>query len=241
LDRKNKEDLKKWIKMEKLQNFAHIDIFRDFLLDVEPIRFREPFAETLGVFKKEHAVLEYTFIDVVKLAGHACPTTAGAYLCCQEAIKKLYPDDIPVRGEISITAYGEPDEGVYGVISQVFTLLTGAAPATGFRGLGHKFKRKDLLKFSQKKIDPRALCFKFRRLENKKTVTVSFYPHKVPFPEGKVKRLGELLEKVVWEAAKKNEIREFQDLWMGKVRDMIIKRKDISEWIKIDEGEQSNE
>jgi len=227
--------------MEKLQNFAHIDIFRDFLLDVEPIRFREPFAETLGVFKKENAVLEYTFIDVVKLAGHACPTTAGAYLCCQEAIKKLYPNDIPVRGEISITAYGEPDEGVYGVISQVFTLLTGAAPASGFRGLGHKFKRKDLLKFSQKKINPGALCFKFQRLENKKKVTVSFYPHKVPFPKGKAKRLGELLEKVVWEAAKKNEIREFQDLWMGKVRDMIIKRKDISEWIKIDEGEQSNE
>ena len=148
--------------------------------------------------------------------------------------KKLYADEIPIRGDISITIYGEPDEGAYGVISQVFGLLTGAAPATGFRGLGHKFKRKDLLKFSQKKIEPEALCFKFQRLENTKTVTVRFYPDKIPFPEGKIKRLGELLEKVVWEAAKKNEIREFQDLWMEKVRDMIIKRKDINDWIKID-------
>ncbi len=236
MDCKNKEDLKKWIKMEKLQNFAHIDIFRDFLLDIEPIRFREPFAETLGVFKKENAVLEYTFIDVVKLAGHACPTTAGAYLCCQEAIKKLYPNDIPVRGEISITDYGEPDEGVYGVISQVFTLLTGAAPASGFRGLGHKFKRKDLLKFSQKKIDPRALCFKFQRLENKKTAIVRFYPDKVPFAEDKAKRLGQLLQKVIWEAAKQDERREFQDLWMEKVEDMLLRRKNINQWLKIEEG-----
>jgi formylmethanofuran dehydrogenase subunit E len=218
------------------KNLEQANSFRDFLNEVEPIRFREPFAETLGGFNQENVILEYSFIDVLKMAGHACPTTAAAYLCCQHALQKLYTDEMPVRGDISITIYGEPDEGVYGVISQVFSLLTGAAPATGFRGLGHKFKRKDLLKFSQKKIEPEALCFKFQRLENKKTVTVRFYPDKIPFPEGKIKRLGELLEKVVWEAAKKNEIREFQDLWMEKVRDMIIKRKDINEWIKIDEG-----
>ena len=68
---------------------GHDYIFRDFFKDVEPIRFKEPFAETLGVFNKEDAILEYTFIDVIKMAGHACPTTAGAYLCCQEAVKKL--------------------------------------------------------------------------------------------------------------------------------------------------------
>ena len=145
---------------------THNDIFRDFFHEVEPIRFREPFAETLGVFKKEDAVLEYTFIDVVKMAGHACPTTAGAYLCCAEALKKLYSNELPIRGDISIAVYGEPAEGVYGVISQVFSFLTGAAPESGFRGLGHKFRRKDLLRFSLEKIDPNALCFEFRRLDS---------------------------------------------------------------------------
>jgi hypothetical protein len=114
--------------------------------------------------------------------------------------------------------------------------LTGAAPATGFRGLGHKFKRKDLLKFSQKKIDPRALCFKFQRLENKKTAIVRFYPDKVPFAEDKAKRLGQLLQKVIWEAAKQDERREFQDLWMEKVEDMLLRRKNINQWLKIEEG-----
>ena len=29
------------------------DIFRDFLSEVDPIRLNEPFAETLGAFKKK--------------------------------------------------------------------------------------------------------------------------------------------------------------------------------------------
>lgn len=96
------------------------DIFRDYLTQVKSIKFKDPLAETLGVFKKEGATLEYTFIDVAKMAGHACPTVAGAYLSCQKALERLYLDEIPVRGEVSITIYGEPDEGVYGVMGQVF-------------------------------------------------------------------------------------------------------------------------
>ncbi|MBI3930692.1 MAG: hypothetical protein HY325_01570 [Chloroflexi bacterium] len=214
-------------------------IFTDFLREVEPIRFREPLAETLGAFKTEKPILEYTFIDAVKMAGHACPTVAGAYLSCQQALKGLYPDEIPVRGEIAITVYGEPDEGVYGVMAQVFSLLTGAAAATGFRGLGHRFKRKDLLKFSPQKIDPQAMCFEFRRLDNNRTVLVKFYPQQIPFPADKARRLGELLEGILWEAAKKEEKKEFQDLWMEKVEDMLIKRKEIDRWLKLELKEVS--
>jgi hypothetical protein len=148
---------------------------------------------------------------------------------------RLYLDEIPTRGDIAITVYGEPDEGVYGVISQIFTLLTGAASATGFRGLGPKFKRKDLLKFSPEKIDPGAQCFKFQRLDNKKTVNVKLYPDKIPFSAEKAKRLQALMPKVIWEAARQDERREFQDLWMEKVREMLVKEKDIDKWLKIEE------
>ena len=210
------------------------DIFREFLKEVRPIRFKEPLAETLGAVKGEGAILEYTFVDVVKMAGHACPTVAGAYMSCQKALEALYRDEIPVRGEISITVYGEPDEGVYGVMAQVFSFLTGAAPASGFRGLGPKFKRKDLLKFSPGKIDSQAMSFEFKRLDNGKAVWAKFYPRQIPFPEDKAKRLGELLEKVIWEAAKDDEKREFQELWMGKVKDMLLEEKGIDSWLKIE-------
>jgi hypothetical protein len=211
----------------------HGDIFRDLFKAVEPIRFKEPFAETLGAFKQIDAVVDYTFIDVVKLAGHVCPATAGAYLCCQKALKQLYPDEIPVRGDITVTIHGQPHEGVYGVISQIFSFLTGAAPDTGFKGLGPRFRRKDLLKFSPKKSDSKALCFEFGRLDNEKTVSVEFSPNKVPFAQEKANRLDKLMGKVLGEVAAEDELKEFQDLWIEKVRDMLFERKAIDEWIRI--------
>jgi formylmethanofuran dehydrogenase subunit E len=210
------------------------DAFCDFLKEVRPIKFKEPLAEILGVFKEDGATLEYTFVDAVKMAGHACPTVAGAYLSCQKALDALYLDDVPVRGEISVTVHGEPDEGVYGVIAQVFSFLTGAAPVTGFRGLGHKFKRKDLLQFIPDKIDSRAMCSEFRRLDTGKAVLIKFYPWEVPFSAEKAKRLAELLEKVIWEAAREEEKREFQELWMGKVKGMLLEEKEIDRWLKIE-------
>ena len=208
--------------------------FRDFLKEVRPIRFKEPLAETLGAFQEEGAVLDYTFIDAVKMAGHACPTVAGAYLVCRKATEALYPGETPVRGEIAVTVYGEPDEGVYGVMGQVLTFLTGAAPASGFRGLGPKFKRKDLLKFVPKKLDPQAMCFEFKRLDNGRTALVKFYPRQIPFSPEKGMRMGELMEKVLWEADRGDEKREFQDLWTGKVKSMLLEEKDINKWLKVE-------
>lgn len=216
------------------------DSFKESLRRVKPIRLKEPLAETLGALDGKGSVLDYNFIDVVKMAGHACPTVSAAYLCCQLALEKLYDNTIPVRGEISVTVYGEPDEGVYGVMAQVLSFLTGAAPVTGFKGLGHRFKRKDLLKFSTEKIDPEAMCFEFRRLDNGHVVVVRFYPQRVPFAETKAKRLGQLTPPIIWEAATEEERQQFQQLWMEKVEDMLLERKGIDQWLKVEvkEGTQ---
>lgn len=60
-----------------------------------------------------------------------------------------------------------------------------------------------------------------------KAILVKFYPRQVPFPQEKQKRLEELLEKVIWEAAKEEEKKEWQDLWMEKVKDMLLGKKAI--------------
>ena len=221
--------------MIKSNKSVQVNTFREFLKEVEPIKFKDPLAETLGAFEGESATLEYTFIDVIKMAGHACPTITGAYLCCQTALEKLFPDETPVRGEISIKVFGEQDEGVYGVIAQVFSFLTGAAQTTGFKGIGHKFKRKDLLKFSTEKIDREAMCFEFGRIDNTKSVIAKIYPRNIPFAEDKAMRLGELLEGVIWEAAKEEERKEFQNLWMEKVKNMVIDKKEINKWLIVEE------
>ena len=212
--------------------------FRDFITEVKPIRIKEPLAETLGAFKEDNSILEYSFADAVKMAGHACPTVAGAYMSCRKALDMLYLGEIPVRGEIAVTVYGEPDEGVYGVMAQVFSFLTGAAPDTGFRGLGHKFKRRDLLKFDPGGIEPQTICFEFGRRDNGRAVLVKFYPREIPFPEEKAKRLQELLELVIWDAAKEEQRKEFQELWLEKVKGMLLERREIDRWLHLEcEGE----
>lgn len=209
--------------------------FREFFEEVRPITVLEPLAEMLGAFRTEDAVLAYSFADAVRMAGHACPTVAGAYIACRKALEALYPDSIPVRGEVSIRAYGDADEGVYGVMGQVFSLITGAAPLSGFRGLGHRFRRKDLLTFVPGQAEEGALRFEFRRMDTGRTVLITFYPGKIPFPDSKARRLGELLEKVIWDAAKDSERRAFQDLWMEKVKDMLVGERGIQGWLEIEE------
>lgn len=212
------------------------EFFRGFIREVEPVRMTEPLAGALGAFEDEEtAVLEYTYLDTIKAAGHACPTVTGAWLCCTEAMKKLYPDSVPVRGEISVTVYGAPDEGVNGVMGQVYSYITGAAPETGFKGLGPKFRRKGLLTYSDEEVDPQAACFEFGRLDTGKTVLVKFYPWLIPFDAEKAQRVGELIEKVVIGSASASERQEFQDLWMEKIEGMVVARREIDSWLKVEE------
>lgn len=209
-------------------------IFREFIENVEPVKLREPFAETLGAFNVKDAVLEYTFAETVKMAGHICPTVTAAYMGCAAALKALYPGETPVRGDISITVYGEPDEGVYGVMGQVFTFLTGAAPLSGFRGIFHKFKRKDLLRFTREKPSPEALSFKFGRTDTDGAVMLELYPARVPFPPEKAARMSNLMEKVIWDAADDAEAGELKQLWGEKVRGMLEGGEASAQWLKIE-------
>lgn len=212
------------------------DIFQDFLLDVEPLSLREPLAEALGAFRGKAPILSYTFVEALKMAGHPCPSVAGAYLVTGVALGALYPGvEVPVRGEIAVVVYGEPSEAAYGVMAQVIGFITGAAPATGFKGLAGRFGRKNLLAFSDEKPDPAAVAFEFKRLDSGKAVLVKFFPWAVPFPEDKAERMGALMGGAVSGRAAPEETEEFRALWMEKIRLMLIERKDIQNWIQVEE------
>lgn len=210
--------------------------FNDCLADVEPIRLQDPLAETLGAIRRKGAAIDYTFIEVVKLAGHACPTTASAYECCRAALKHLYGDKIPVRGGIEVTVYGAQDDGVYGVAGQIFSFITGAAPSTGFKGLGSSFRRKDLLTYEKKSPDPEAMCFKFRRIDNKKSVLCRICHDGMPGLDfEKDRRMGELMSGVIGRTAKKEEATEFQRLWIDNVMLIFESARGSNKWLKIED------
>ncbi|MDQ5917197.1 MAG: hypothetical protein QG660_306, partial [Pseudomonadota bacterium] len=113
--------------------------FPIFFEEVPAFVVRDPLAEILGA--AEGGLIEYRFADAVRLAGHSCPTVAGAWLMTTRALRALYGDAIPERGSVAV-AFGDGlGSGVTGVIASIATLLTGASGIGGFKGLGGRFSR----------------------------------------------------------------------------------------------------
>lgn len=140
------------------------------------IALHDGLAETLGA--AADGVIEYTYADAVKLAGHSCPTVAGAYLMTRAALARLHPDSLPERGELLVELRQPLEEGVAGVIGNVAGLVTGAANEGGFKGLGSRFDRRGLLRFGV----PMAGILRITRLDTKRSVTADYHPDIVPRP-----------------------------------------------------------
>ena len=51
--------------------------FPDFFEQAPVIRLRDPLAELLG--SATDGVMDYHYVDAVRLAGHSCPTVAGVF------------------------------------------------------------------------------------------------------------------------------------------------------------------
>src|SRR5579883_1259526 len=111
--------------------------FPDFFGAAPVILLRDPLAEFLGAACGGR--LEYRYADVVKLAGHSCPTVASAFLMVRAALKTLYPDELPVRGGLRVTLREDALVGTTGVVANIAAFITGAAQAAGFKGIGGHF------------------------------------------------------------------------------------------------------
>jgi hypothetical protein len=166
----------------------------------------DPLAELLGA---GDGLFHYTFDDAVKLSGHACPTVAGAFLMAVHALQALYGDETPRRGEIRVIFPGLIDQGVNGPISQVFTLLTGAAADNGFHGLGGKFIRHGLMDFSSSL----AQASIFQRTDNNASISVTYDPSSIP-PDPAMMPLLQLILKGDDEPPIRQQFRE---MWRDRV------------------------
>ena len=181
-------------------------------------RVRDPLAAVLGAAKD--GILEYHYADAVRLAGHSCPTVAGAYLLTRRGLRALYGDDLPERGGIAVQMRDSRDAGTTGVIATVATLLTGAAAETGFGGIGPaaRFARRDLLAYDA----PVCGLMRLRRLDNDAAVELELNAAVVPFPA----EMQSLMPKAVSGRATPDELARFGELWQSRVRAMLLDHAD---------------
>ncbi|MDQ1298281.1 MAG: hypothetical protein QG558_820 [Campylobacterota bacterium] len=194
----------------------------DFFNEVAPIVMHDPLAQVLGAARG--GMIEYTYTDIVKLAGHACPTVAGAYLMLEKGMNALYGQETPVRGSIKVFVKGKLGEGVVGVISNVASMVTGATTIGGFHGLAGHFDRRDLLFYD---ADMHADML-LERIDTGTRVELRYDPSFVSSDE----RMGELLMRLVSGNADGEDKELFGSLWQDRVRRILIEFKNDPRLVK---------
>lgn len=200
--------------------------FPDFFAAAPTITLRDPLAVFLGASRD--GTLTYGYSDVVKLAGHSCPTVAGAYLMLRRGLAHLYGNEVPERGNVLVYMRDGREEGTTGVIASVATLLTGAAPETGFAGIAGRFGRRDLLQFDA----PIDGLMALRRRDTGRGVLLDLDASHVP-PEAQMRVL---LSKAVTGEASEAEQARFGAVWQERVERMLTRHADdpglvhVREW-----------
>ncbi len=188
-----------------------------FFDKVEKIILKDNLADFLGVF--EEGLIEFSYTEIVKSAGHSCPTIAGAWLMTLKGLKTLYGSKIPQRGRILVEFSEDYKEGVAGVIANAVSNITGATEYSGFKGIAGNFVRHSLMKFNAQ-IDSDV---RFTRLDTGKHIDVYYSPDKIPGSP----LLQELMPKVLNKVASDSEKKQFGDLWQSRVEAILFHADDV--------------
>lgn len=188
----------------------------DFFAQVPAITVHDPLAAFLGA--PADGRLSYTYADAVRLAGHSCPTVAGAWLMTVRALAALWPGELPERGRVQLLLPDAPESGVTGVVAAVAGLVTGAAGNGGFKGIGGRYGRAGLVDFAT--AIPATLGF--RRIDTGAGVLAHYDPSAVPAGPEMRPALQRLMAGV--ESAEDGAI--FARAWQERVRRILLEDAD---------------
>ena len=195
-----------------------------FFDEVPSILMHDALAQTLGA--AQGGLIEYHYLDAVKLAGHSCPTVAGAWLMTRAALARLYPGQTPQRGEVRVAMRDSQDAGVVGVIASVAGLVTGATGNGGFKGLAGSHVRRNLLTFDV----PMQGEMRFTRVDNGQSVEVSHHPEVAARPAD----LRQQMQAALAPQADSAQREVFAKTWQNWVRTMLVDHADDPALITIE-------
>jgi len=201
---------------------THTKWKQEFYKTVEPIAMLDPLASTLGAIEEGEPIY-YFYADCIKLAGHACASVSSAFQMTKVALKALYGNELPVRGNITVRYAGERTDGANGPIGQVIQYLTGAAIETGFHGLAGRFVRSDKFVYDEELGDSveKGLMAIYTRTDNNKSVAVYANPSVIPLSDEESAGAS-YMPKVITGSASAQEKEKFFVFWQGKNRKILL-------------------
>ena len=192
-----------------------------FYDSVPTISLYDPLSDFLGAI--DDGVVEITYLDVVKYAGHSCATVAGAYLMTYLGLGILNKKKQVLRSQIEITAKGPKSEGTNGVVANVASFICGVNDESGFSGIGGIMSRKNKLIY-----DGLLDCdLKFETAD--KTIKVSYNPSIYPpNPE-----MIPLMQKYLGGKATTEDKEKFKSHWQNRVENILLTTDRYNEIVSI--------
>ena len=197
-----------------------------FFDKVPSIQLQDPLSNFLGAFQE--GKMEITYLECVKLAGHSCPTVAGAYLTALKGLEALYGSTLPQRGFIQVSMRNSETEGVTGVIANVISFIAGANAAGGFKGLNGTFARNNLVSYNV----PMEGEVTLTRTDTNESVTLSYDPSMI----GADPMMQPLMGKAMQGLASEEEKKEFGKLWQARVENILLSTELWDKMITVKKG-----
>jgi hypothetical protein len=184
----------------------------DYFDLVPRLRVQDPLAQFLG--SAHEGIFEYGYGDAVRLAGHSCPTVAAAYWLTYLALERLFPGALPQRGGIKVDFRQDARTGNAGVTATVVQMLTGAAGGTGFKGVGGRFSRMNLVRYKP----DLPLSLRYTRMDTHDAVDADADLGLLP-PDPELERL---MKCCIAEHADADEAERMAQLWQARVRHLLL-------------------
>ena len=194
-----------------------------FFDKVEKISLQDPLSNFLGAFEDGKVDIEY--LECVKLAGHSCPTVAGAYLMALRGLRELYPDTLPQRGYVRVDMRDGESDGVTGVICNVISFIVGAGGVGGFKGLNGNMSRNDLISYGANITRE----VKLTRTDTGATVELDYDPSSIPPSPQMQPLMGKMMQGV----ASTEEKIAFGKLWQERVEKILLGEDSLNKLIQI--------
>lgn len=184
--------------------------YPDFFDAVAPLELYDGLADFLGAF--EAGKLSISYLECVKMAGHSCPTVAGAFVLTKVALSALFGEEIPQRGKVRIAFREKEEVGVTGVMAAVMGNITGASSVGGFKGINGAFSRAGLLRFGQH-ING---MVRFERIDTGAFIALSFLPARLPQDAAFESAMKQAL------SGKADALKSFGEKWQNRVREVLL-------------------
>ena len=182
--------------------------YPEFYNEIEHIVLKDGLSEFLG--STGEGIIDISYLDIVKMAGHSCVLVSGTYLMALKGLKSLYGTERPVRGEIKVELRASLQDGNTGAAAQVLSNITGATSDTGFKGINGKYSRRGLLFFDAEiKSNVR-----FTRLDTHASVEVSYMPEILV-------NSGNIMQSALGPDATEESRNDFHRKWQEMIRSIF--------------------